>query len=282
MSCFGKVTVMRKFLISLLLASAAASPAVAGPRDQSDNNQQTREDRQQAHQERQQARDEARAERSQRPQFVPQARMQPQAQQFAGRPQFNGGARFQQQQVDVNAMRAEREARGGSFAGQRDENIEQVQQRFEQRQQGIRDGRDFRQPNRQFPQVMRDRHPLVVSETPRPGTQPPLRVQGQRDMHWNRDWRNDSRYDWRHFRDHHRSRFHLGFYIDPFGWGYQSFDVGYRMWPAYYGNQYYIDPAEFGLPYPPPGAQWIRYYNDALLVDMYTGTVIDVIPGFFW
>ena len=281
MSCFGKVIVMRKFLISLLLASAAASPAVAGPRDQSDNNQQTREDRQQAHQERQQARDEARAERSQRPQFVPQARMQPQAQQFAGRPQFNDAGRAERQ-VDVNAMRAEREARGGSFAGQRDENIEQVQQRFEQRQQGIRDGRDFRQPNRQFPQVMRDRHPLVVSETPRPGTQPPLRVQGQRDMHWNRDWRNNSRYDWRHFRDHHRSRFHLGFYIDPFGWGYQSFDVGYRMWPAYYGDQYYIDPAEFGLPYPPPGAQWIRYYNDALLVDMYTGTVIDVIPGFFW
>jgi Ni/Co efflux regulator RcnB len=296
MSCFGKVSVMRKFLITLLLASAAASPAFAGPRDGSDNNQQTHEDhqqareaRQQAHEQRAQARDEARAERSQRPEFVPQARMQPQA-QFAGRPQFNGGGRFQQQQqqqqqmqqVDMEALRAQRQARSGSFDGRRGETIEQVQQRFDQRQQQVRNGGDFRQSNRQFPQVMRDRHPLVVSDTPRPGTQPPLRVQGQREMHWNRDWRNDRDHDWRRFRDHHRSRFHIGFYIDPFGWGYQPFDIGYRMWPAYYGNQYYIDPAEYGLPYPPPGAEWIRYYNDALLIDTYTGTVIDSIPGFFY
>jgi len=165
------------------------------------------------------------------------------------------------------------------------ESVEQVQQRFEQRQRGFRDGAgDFRQSNRQFRQVMRDRHPLVAGQIPQRGTQPPLRADGRRggDMHWNRDWRNDNRYDWRRFRDHHRSRFHLGFYIDPFGWGYQSFDLGYRLWPAYYGNQYWIDPAEYGLPYPPPGAEWIRFYNDALLIDMYTGTVIDEIPGFFW
>ena len=48
---------MRKFLISLLLASAAVTPAVASA-------QQSREDRQQARQERQTARDDARAERS--------------------------------------------------------------------------------------------------------------------------------------------------------------------------------------------------------------------------
>jgi Ni/Co efflux regulator RcnB len=54
------------------------------------------------------------------------------------------------------------------------------------------------------------------------------------------------------------------------------------LWPAYYGNQYWIDPGLYQLPYPPPGAMWVRYWNDALLVDMYTGTVIDVIPGFFW
>lgn len=286
---------MRKFLIPLLLASAAAAtPALAGPRDWSDNHQQAqqqdhqqvREERQQAREERQQARSEARSERS-APTFTPQARMQ-QQEQFAGRPQFNGGGRFQQQQqqqqqVDMNAVRAERQARAGSFSGQRDENIEQVQQRFEQRQRQVRNGDgDFRQSNRQFPQVMRDRHSLEVSETPRFGTQPPVRAQGQREMHWNREWRNNSRYDWRRYRDHHRSRFHLGIYIDPFNWGYQSFDIGYRMWPAYYGNQYWIDPAQYGLPYPPPGAEWVRYYNDALLIDTYTGTVIDSIPGFFW
>jgi hypothetical protein len=28
--------------------------------------------------------------------------------------------------------------------------------------------------------------------------------------------------------------------------------------------------------------RWIRYYNDALLVDVYTGEVVDAIRGFFW
>ena len=38
----------------------------------------------------------------------------------------------------------------------------------------------------------------------------------------------------------------------------------------------------YQLPYAPPGTQWVRYYNDVLLVDMYTGQVVDVIHGFFW
>jgi Ni/Co efflux regulator RcnB len=99
---------------------------------------------------------------------------------------------------------------------------------------------------------------------------------------WDRNWRNDRRYDWRSYRDRHRSTFHLGIYYDPFGYGYRSFDIGYRLMPAYFGNQYWIDPALYGLPYPPPGAQWVRYWNDAVLVDMYSGEVIDVIRDFFW
>ena len=48
-------------------------------------------------------------------------------------------------------------------------------------------------------------------------------------------------------------------------------------------QHYWInDPCEYRLPYAPPGTRWIRYYNDALLVDMYTGEVVDVIRDFFW
>jgi Ni/Co efflux regulator RcnB len=71
---------MRRFLISLLLASTAASPALAAPRDR-DDREQTRSERQEARSEakaeRQQQRSEARSERSversggqQRPQFT--------------------------------------------------------------------------------------------------------------------------------------------------------------------------------------------------------------------
>ena len=131
---------------------------------------------------------------------------------------------------------------------------------------------------------MRTRGP-VVSDVPRPGTQPPMRVDNRRrgEVRWSGDWRRDNRYDWRNWRERNRSRFRVGIYYDPFGWGYQQFEIGWRMWPNYYSSNFWInDPWDYRLPYAPPGTQWVRYYNDAVLVDMYTGEVVDVIHGFFW
>ena len=93
---------------------------------------------------------------------------------------------------------------------------------------------------------------------------------------------SNARYDWRRYRDHHRSIFHLGLYLDPFGFGYRPFNIGYNLGPAYYSQQYWIDPEMYSLPYPPPGTQWVRYWDDALLVDIYTGEIVDVIHNFFW
>jgi hypothetical protein len=131
----------------------------------------------------------------------------------------------------------------------------------------------------------RNRGPLVVSRTPREGTQPPQRSDGHRwaSGNWNSNWRHDSRYDWRNYRNNHRSVFHLGIYYDPFGWGYQPYQIGWRLWSGYYGQQYWIDdPNQYRLPFAPPGTVWIRYWDDALLVDTYTGEVVDVINNFFW
>jgi len=126
-------------------------------------------------------------------------------------------------------------------------------------------------------------------------SQPPLSEQGgsrprkttqshaqNRNASWNKAWRNDARYDWHRYREHHRSVFRLRAYVDPFGFGYRSFNVGYTLGPAYYGQQYWIDPSIYSLPYPPPGTQWVRYWNDALLVDIYSGQVVDVVHNFFW
>jgi hypothetical protein len=301
---------MRKLLISLLLASAAASPAIAGPRDWSDR-QQAREDRQQAHDDRAPQRDEARADRSaERPSYTPPVERQAAPrQQFVDRQQMVDRQQFSrpdraQPQVDVNALRAQRDAyaaqrddrrdayaaqrheRRDAYAAQRDERIDQVQQRFEQRQQDMRDARDLRQSTRPMPNVMRDRHPLVVSDTPRPGTQPPLRTDNYRrspEVQWNTGWRNNQRYDWQDYRRHHRSIFHIGFYYDPFGWDYYPYQIGWRLWPAYYSNRYWInDPWMYRLPYAPPGYVWVRYWDDALLVDTWSGEVVDMIPDFFW
>src|SRR6478672_3605505 len=143
----------------------------------------------------------------------------------------------------------------------------------------------LRQLDRPLPRVMRGRTP-VISQTPREGTQPPLRTENRRSGNWtswNHNWRNDRRYDWRSWRDHHHSHFHLGFYYDPFGWSYRPYSIGWRLWPSYYSSRYWIsDPWEYRLPYAPPGYRWIRYWDDAFLVDTFTGEVVDVIQNFFW
>lgn len=112
-----------------------------------------------------------------------------------------------------------------------------------------------------------------------------MRYEGRRDAaaQWNRDWRSDNRYDWRRWRDDHRSRFHIGIYYDPFGWGYRPYQIGWRLWPSYYSSRYWIeDPWYYRLPYAPPGYVWVRYWDDALLVDTWSGEVVDVIHDFFW
>lgn len=271
---------MRKILITLLLASAAASPALASPRDFSD--------RQQARQDRQEARAESRADRSaDRPSYSPPAQsdhFQAPHQQAVERPQYTRPERAQPQ-VDANVMRAQRDASRDAFAAQRNQRVEQIQQRFDQRQQDMRDNRDLRQSTRSTANVTRDRNPPVVSDTPRPGTQPPLSAEAYRHTpaQWSTSWRNSQRYDWQDYRRHHRSTFHLGFYYDPFGWGYQPYMVGWRMWPSYYGSQFWLDdPWEYRLPYAPMGTRWVRYWDDAVLVDTWSGQVVDVIYNFFW
>ena len=270
---------MRKLIIPLLLASVAATPAIADPNDWSNReraqveHQQAQENRQAAHEERVQVREERMQARSE---GVQQMQVE-QRRETAVRPQFNGDAARFQQQVEARreAFAAERNANAAqrdAYQAQRQAYVAQQQQREYRRGSG-----DWRQSNQTY---QGDRN--AQWDHNRDGDRRWDRDGDRNRTNWDRNWRNDHRYDWRRYRDHPRSSFHLGLYIDPFGWGYQSFNIGYRMYPAYFGNQYWIDPAMYDLPFPPPGAAWVRYWNDAVLVDTYTGTVLDVIPGFFW
>jgi Ni/Co efflux regulator RcnB len=298
---------MRKFLITLLMASAAATPAIAaGPRHDSSDRQQAREERQQAREERAapapRAAPAERQERAERPQFQPSANRaeRPQVEQRTQRverPQFEprerSGQAFQapaQIGRDLDSARAENARREANTARterfqDRTQTIQQLRDsRVQAREQRV-DAREARQAERA---PMTRSRPPVVSNVPRPGTQPPAPVQTQnyRPSHqtqWNTSWRNNHRYDWPSHRRHHRSQFHLGFYIDPYGWGYQPFSIGWRLWPSYYSRNYWItDPWMYRLPYAPAGYVWIRYWNDALLVDTWSGQVVDMIPNFFW
>ena len=307
---------MRKFLISVLLAGAAATPAIAGPHNNDrqqeredrqsarEDRQSAREDRQSARDDRQSAREDRQPAREQRVQVREQRSSNFNGQQYSRPPQadvrqggYAGGAeRFNARPDRRNSNRGDAAGANGYVAPgarmvtaprgrDRTELRDQRVQQRELRQQDVRDRRELRQSAREVPNVMHNRNPLIVSTTPQRGTQPPLRAERRRspEVHWNTSWRNNHRYDWHNHRRHHRSLFHLGLYFDPYGWGYQPFSIGWRLWPSYYSNRYWInDPWMYRLPYAPPGYVWVRYWNDAMLVDTWTGTVVDVIPGFFW
>jgi hypothetical protein len=95
-------------------------------------------------------------------------------------------------------------------------------------------------------------------------------------------WRNDHRYDWRGWRDHNHDLFRWRYYA-PRGYHYRPVYRGFYLEPFFYGSSYWLaDPFEYRLPPVEWPLRWVRYYNDALLVDVTTGEVVDIIQEFFW
>jgi len=101
---------------------------------------------------------------------------------------------------------------------------------------------------------------------------------------WNRGWRNDRRYDWNSWRGRNRNIFHVSPYYSPYrNYRYSRFSIGFILDPLFFNQRYWIgDPWQYRLPPAPYGTQWVRYYDDVLLVDIYTGEVVDTIYDFFW
>ena len=120
-------------------------------------------------------------------------------------------------------------------------------------------------------------------DRPAPAPQTAYHYDRSRTPQWNTNWHSDRRYNWRDYRNRHRSVFRLGIYYDPFGWNYQRYGIGWRLWPSYYDSSYWLnDPYMYDLPYAPWPYKWVRYYDDALLVNVFTGQVVDVMYDFFW
>ncbi|MBA3669206.1 MAG: RcnB family protein [Sphingomonas sp.] len=302
---------MRKFLVSMLLASAVASPALAAPRDAAErqtareqarsDRQSTREDRHSTRGEPQTTRDDRTARAGERTQLRDQrtplaqapvanprsAQRAPMAQPPANF-QRDARQRATERQTDVSTGAAQRTDRTDrqTQSAQRVNDRQVVRDtRLGSRQATIEQIRDQTRQIREARQAARAARPPVISRVPQPNTQPPLPTAYRPTPapQWNTNWRSSSRYNWSNYRRHHNWLFNLGFYYDPFGWGYNPYQIGWRMWPSYFNNNYWLnDPWQYRLPYAPPGTRWIRYYDDAVLVDMWSGQVVDVIYDFFW
>lgn len=86
------------------------------------------------------------------------------------------------------------------------------------------------------------------------------------------------------YHGHQFNRVHAAHpFVYPPGWGYRRWAVGGILPPIFLvPSYYYADWAALGLEPPPPGAQWVRYGPDLLLVDTSSGQVIDVVYGAFY
>lgn len=109
------------------------------------------------------------------------------------------------------------------------------------------------------------------------------------DPRWNDGRRpNDHdrpRYDRRHYPPVYRipHRYHVPPYRRPPGWYSFSWGFGDVLPNGWYGSNYRIlDWWSYGLPMPPLGYDWIRVGDDALLVDNFSGRVVQVVYDLFW
>ncbi|UYY57449.1 RcnB family protein [Sphingomonas sp. S2-65] len=94
----------------------------------------------------------------------------------------------------------------------------------------------------------------------------------------NRNWGRD---DWRGYRSNNRTVFARGAWNAPFR--YTRFRPGARIGAPYYGGRYVIaDPWRYHLPRAGRYQNWVRHYNDVLLIDTRRGVVVNVLPGFYW
>lgn len=99
-----------------------------------------------------------------------------------------------------------------------------------------------------------------------------------------RGWRNDRRYNWNNYRSSNRRLYSLGRYYSPYrNYSYRRLNIGFSLDRLFFGSRYWIsDPWQYRLPAVYGNYRWVRYYDDVLLIDTYSGEVVDVIYDFFW
>jgi Ni/Co efflux regulator RcnB len=98
-----------------------------------------------------------------------------------------------------------------------------------------------------------------------------------------RDARREYREDWRDYRRDHRDVYRQPTYVGPRGYRYRQVVIGHRFEPVYYGRRYVIaDPWRYRLPRAEGNRRWVRYGNDAVLVNIRNGRVVQVYDNFFW
>jgi hypothetical protein len=301
---------MKKPFLAALIAATALVPAVASAQDRHRGREARQNDsgqnREGQRQWRQESRSGDRGDRQARPEGAPRGNwrsQQPaavaapapapqQQQQFRrDRSQWNGGQQGQQtrrgnwnggqqaqqpQQAPQQQFRRDRGQANGA----------QVQQRGEWRGRGDGDRGDR---NRNWQQGQQQRRDWRGNNNNWRGDRAGNNNWRDNDRgdnrRWSNSWRRDGRYNWRGYRNSNRNIFRMPRYYAPhgYGYGYRRFSIGVTLGALLFSQNYWIDdPFYYRLPPAYGQYRWVRYYNDALLVDIYTGEVVDVEYDIFW
>ena len=272
---------MRKVLIAVLLASALTAPGLAQDREANggrnrdrggqsaatEGSERSRPQRAERRAEQVEQRAERRAERAERVERVHSA---------------NEAPRQRSEHVEQARVRRGDDA-GLAQAPHRSAFERQLRDTTQSRQ--VRERRGDRSFAQRLIKARRAESgsPVVIHRDQTPTTTRSPSIASSSGGQWSNHWRSDRRYDWRRHRHHHHSLFRLGNYWDPYGYRYRNFSIGFNLWPSYYGSRFWLhDPWQYRLPATYGPYRWVRYYDDALLVNIYTGQVVDVERNFFW
>jgi hypothetical protein len=107
----------------------------------------------------------------------------------------------------------------------------------------------------------------------------------QRDYRrWDSRWRANRSYNWSDYRRGNQFLYRPGPYFAPYrSHRYSRIDIGFTLDSLFFQPRFFInDPWSYRLPPVYGPYQWVRYYDDVILVDIYSGEVVDVIRNFFW
>ena len=295
---------MRRAWFLVLMAASAALPAQAMAQEENDGvrTRPTRAERTERREQRQEQRVERREQRQEarqdRPVQAPQAERREQRQEFR---QERSAQAPQAERRQAPAQVAPTTSQSGPWVGNPNDPSRQRYERLE-RQNALRYGsrdqyRGVTEQQRAQAQVEGRNWTGDSRREQRDWNQDRREIRRDRDgnrnwsgdrrgdrRNWNRSWRNDKRYDWQRYRNSNRFIFRVQPYYSPYGgYGYSRFSIGQFLDQLFWGRNYWIsDPWTYRLPAAPYGFQWVRYYNDVVLVDTYTGEIVDVIYDFFW
>ncbi|MCZ8321271.1 MAG: RcnB family protein [Novosphingobium sp.] len=106
---------------------------------------------------------------------------------------------------------------------------------------------------------------------------------GKHYRRWDNRWRDNRRYDWWSYRRSNPQLYRHSYYAPYRNYSYRRLSIGFYLDSLFFGSRYWINnPWQYRLPDVYGPYRWIRYYDDALLVNIHTGEVVDVIYRFFW